>query len=362
MLRRKKTQPERPGLLERIRSAGCRRIAVVGLHPGAGSRTVVQAIAAHAHADEAPVAVTRAPRPLLDEPDDAAGARSAVVLPDGAVIATASSLVEDEARLEPMETIPSEAPLGPITICRVTGAGPVPVHGPDDSATMREVLNRLQRRTDGLVLVDGAWERRDFAAPDVTDGVILAVGSGYSKSPEHSAAAVRYMIETLTVAPGDEIEKRAWEESASSGMMIVLNREGHPVASLPPDTDNAPNPLRGLEGHEVGAIAVPDGLRDGLLALLVRKPLRCSLVVRDPTRLLASPVYLKAWLKSGGRVRAFRTARILAVATNPLNRVGPDSDPDGFRQLVSEAAATLPVHDVVLEAAASKRKGWKLWP
>jgi hypothetical protein len=321
----------------------------------------VQAIAARAHSDEAPVAVTRAPRPLLDEPDDVAGARSAVVLPEGAVVATASSLVEDEARLEPVETVPSEAPLGPIAICRVAGEGPVPVHGPDETPTMREVLTRLQRRTDGLVLVDGAWERRGFAAPDVTDAVILAVGSGYSKSPEHSAAAVRYMIETLTVAPGDEIEKGAWEEAASSGTMIVLDRNGRRVASLPPDPDNAPRSLRALDGHEVGTIAVPDGLRDALLAPLVRKALRCSLVVRDPTRLLASPVYLKAWLKSGGRVRAFRTARILAVATNPLSHVGPDSDPDEFRHLVAEAAATLPVHDVVLETDGSKRKGWKLW-
>jgi hypothetical protein len=93
----------------------------------------------------------------------------------------------------------------------------------------------------------------------------------------------------------------------------------------------------------------------------VRIPLRCSLVVRDPTRLLASPVYLKAWLKAGGRVRAYRTARILAVATNPVNPSGRDAEPGEFRRLVSEAAVTLPVHDVVLEADGSKRRGWKLW-
>lgn len=321
----------------------------------------MQAIAAGVHAGDAPVGVTRAPRPVLDEPDDAAGARSAVFLPDGAVVATASSLAVNETRLESLETIPSEASLGPITICRVTGEGPVPVHGPDDPGTMREVVNRLQRRTAGLVLVDGAWERRSFAAPDVTDAVVLAVGSGYSKSPEHSAAAVRYMIETLTVAPGDATERRVWEEAASSGTMIVLDRDGRRVASLPPDPDSASRSLRVLERLDVGTIAVPDGLRDGLLAPLVRIGLRCSLVVQDPTRLLASPVYLKAWLKSGGRVRAFRTARILAVATNPVNRAGPDSDPVEFRGLVAEAAATIPVHDVVLETDGSKRKGWKLW-
>jgi hypothetical protein len=285
-----------------------------------------------------------------------------VFLPDGAVVATASSLAAGEARLEPMETIRCEAPAGSVAICRVTGEGPVAVHGPDDTATMREVLNRLQHRAGGLVLVDGAWERRGFAAPGVTDAVILAVGSGYSRSPEHSAAAVRYMIETLTVAPCDDLESRAWEEAASTGMVLVLDREGQQIATLPPDLDNPLGSLRGRDGREIGTIAVPDRLHDGLLAPLVRISLRCSLVVRDPTRLLVSPVYLKAWLKAGGRVRAFRTARVLAVATNPVNPAGRDADAGEFRRLVSEAAVTLPVHDVVLESNDSKRRRWKLWP
>ena len=103
-------------------------------------------------------------------------------------------------------------------------------------------------------------------------------------------------------------------------------------------------------------VAVPEGLHDGLLAPLVRSALRCSLVVRDPTRFRAAPVYLKAWLKGRGRLQVVRSARLLAVTTNPINPTGPDADPAAFRELVSEAAGTLPVHDVVLEANGSKRK------
>jgi hypothetical protein len=226
---------------------------------------------------------------------------------------------------------------------------------------MHQVLDRLHGMAGGLVLVDGAWERRGFAAPGITDAIILAVGSGYSRSPAHSAAAVRYMIDTLTVAPCDDLESRAWEEAASSGMTLVLDREGQQIASVPGDLDNPLGPLRGLDDRRIGTIAVPDGLHDGLMAPLVRMSLHCTLVVRDPTRLMISPVYLKAWIKAGGRVHAVRTARVLAVTTNPVNPSGPDAEPGEFRRLVSEAAVTLPVHDVVLEADGSRRKGWKLW-
>jgi hypothetical protein len=335
-------------------------MAVVGLHAGAGSRTVVETIAARLHGDDAPIGITRAPRPVLDEPDDAVGSRSAVLLPVGAVVATAASLAEAEDRLELIETVATDAGRRPIAICRVTGEGPVPVHGPDDASAMHDVLDRLQRRADGLVLVDGAWERRGFAAPDVTDAVILAVGSGYSRTPEHSAAAVRYMIETMTIAPCNALEKSAWEAATSSGHVVALDPDGRSVATLPPDLDDPGASMRVLEAYRVGTIAMPDGLTDALLAPLVRMPLRCSLVVRDPTRLLASPVYLKAWLKAGGRLRALRTTRILAIATNPVNPTGRDAEPGEFRRLVAEAVA-LPVHDVVQERDGSKRRSFKLW-
>jgi hypothetical protein len=361
MLRRKKTQPATPNLLERILSSACGKVAVVGLHPGAGSRTVVQAIADQVHRRGESIGVTRAPRAILDETDDAGETTPKLFLPEGAVVATADSLAAGEARLERLETTSCETALGPVAICRVAGEGPVPVHGPDDPASMGEILNRLRDRTGGLAVVDGAWERREFAAPDVTEAMILAVGSGYSRTPQNSAAAVRYMIDTLTVAPCTGPETAAWEEAASSGRLVVLDAGGSRIGSLPSDLEDPFPFLRDLGGEGIGVVAVPDGLHDGLLAPLVRSHLRCTLLVRDPTRLLAAPVYLKAWLKGRGRLRVARTTRPLAVATNPVNPAGEDAEPGEFRRLVSEAAATLPVHDVVLESNGTRRRPWRLW-
>jgi hypothetical protein len=107
---------------------------------------------------------------------------------------------------------------------------------------------------------------------------------------------------------------------------------------------------------------MPSGLNDEFMIPLVRSPLRCSLVVRDATRLNVSPVYFKAWLKGGGRIEAVRRSRIVAVASNPVNPVGPDAEAEEFREEVQRALPEVPVHDVVLdEADAEKRPFWKLW-
>ena len=55
-------------------------------------------------------------------------------------------------------------------------------------------------------------------------------------------------------------------------------------------------------------------------------------------------------------------ANILAIATNPFNHAGPDSDPGEFRGLVEAAVPGISVHDVVLEAEDGPRKPvWKFW-
>ena len=95
---------------------------------------------------------------------------------------------------------------------------------------------------------------------------------------------------------------------------------------------------------------------------LVRSQLRCTIVVRDATRINVSPVYYKAWLKGRGRIQVVRPLRLLAVATNPWNPAGPDADPAEFRAAVATALPDLPVHDVVLEGDSGEKKpAWKFW-
>jgi hypothetical protein len=358
LLLRKKKRPEEPTLVRRLGASTARRIAIVGLHPGAGSRTVMQRLAAGAGAEGIAIGITRAPRAVPDQVETP----PPIELPEGVVVATASPPAEREERLELLETTSCTTAAGPVALYRVTQPGPVSIHGPDAPDSIRGTLEHLERVTGGLALIDGDWQRRDFAAPGVTDGIVLTVGAGYSRSPEHSAAAIRYMIETLTVATCHGSSLAAWEEAASSNTAVVLDPEGRRLGSVPPETQDPVRFLQSLNGGGVGTVALPEGLQDGLLVPLVRSDLRCALVVRDPTRLLAAPVYLKAWVKGNGRLQVVRPARLLAVATNPVNPTGADADAQEFRRLVSEAADTLPVHDVVLESAASKRRSKRTPP
>jgi len=365
MFDRKSKSPASPTLLDRIVKSGAHRVALLGLHPQAGTRTVLSALVDEIASRSWPLALTSAPRlPLEQEEGADPHPVTRMQLPEGAWIATSAppGSGDGKARLDLVESTPWTTSLGPIAIYRVVSPGEVDLHGPGEGESMQAVLQRLSELSGGMVLVDGGWERRAFAAPGVSDAVVIVLAAGYSATPERSAAAARYLVETLSAPPCDESARDAWEETASKGAAALLDPRGRQYGVLPPGIDDPSMALKTPEGAPASAVVLPHGLNDEFMIPLVRSALRCTLVVRDATRINVAPVYYKAWLKGRGRIQVVRPLKLLAAATNPWNPSGPDADAAAFREIVATALPDLPVHDVVLESGHDRGKpAWKFW-
>ncbi len=323
------------------------------------------ALAAQVHRRGFPFAVTSVPRLPAEAEIITADPVTRIPLPGGAWVATASGAAgASEGALESLEETPWDTPLGRIHIYQVTKESDVDLYGPDESEALTAVLPRLQQLADGYVLVDGGWERRAFAAPGIMDGIVLVLAAGYSASPDRSAAAARYCVDALTVPSCSDSVGRAWLERANRGAAVLLGERDQILGVLPSNLDDPISALRDVgDRGRVCSILLPHGLHDEFMIPLVRSSFRCSLVVRDATRIGLAPIYFTAWLKQGdGRIEVVHPTRIIAVATNPLNDAGPDSDPVEFRQCVAAAIPEVPVHDVVLESEEGPRRPlWKFW-
>jgi len=362
MFERKPRQSERPVLLDRIVKSGSQRVAILGLHPRAGTRTVLVSLVRELHRRAWPFAVTSAARLLL-EGDANAEPVTRIAIPEGAYIATSTGAAANgDVGLELQVATEWDAPMGKVAIYKVVRGGQVDLQGPAESEGMEEIVHRLGELSGGTVFVDGGWERRAFAAPGTSDGIVLVVAAAYSATPERSAAAARYLVETLTVPPCGEPARVAWEETASQGAAALLDGEGHAVGVLPPGLEDPVPALRALAGAPVSTVVLPFGLNDEFMVPLVRSNLRCTIVVRDATRINVAPIYFKAWLKRNGRIQVVRPVRLVAVASNPVNPAGPDADPLEFRQILAAALPDLPVHDVVVESGEEARRAvWRFW-
>lgn len=363
MFERKPKAPEGPTLLDRIEESGCRRVAILGLHPRAGARTVLAALVAQLRRAGEPMAATSVPRLPPEAEIITADPVTRIALPAGAHVATAEGAsVAARPALELVEATRWGSSLGPIGIYRLSADAEVDLYGPEESDALIEVLGRLAELSGGRVLVDGGWERRAFAAPGVTDGAVLVLASGYSATPERSAAAARYHVETLAVRACAPQLAAAWHEASTRGIVALADAAGDSLGFLPPGLDDPVPFLRGIEGRGVDSILLPHGLHDEFMIPLVRSTFRCRLVVRDATRIGLAPIYFKAWTKGDGSIEAVRPTRILALATNPVNPAGPDADPVQFRELVAAANPRIPAHDVFLESEEGQRRpAWKFW-
>ena len=365
MFDRKLKAPPGPTLLDRVVKSGAQRVAILGLHPQAGTRTVLASLVRELHARSSPLALTSAPRlPLEQEEGADPHPVTRMIVPVGAWIATAAPppVGDAVAQLALIETTGWITTLGPVSIYRVLVGGEADIHGPGEPASMKAVLERLAELSGGLVLVDGGWERRSFAAPGITEGVVIVLAAGYSATPDRSAAAARYLVEALSVPPCDEAARDAWDETASKGATALLDARGRPVGVMPPGLVDPVPALKTPDGGPVSTVVLPHGLNDEFMIPLVRSPLRCTLVVRDATRINVAPVYYKAWLKGRGRIQSVRPLRLIAAATNPWNPAGPDADPTEFRRAVATALPDVPVHDVVIESGGERSKPvWKFW-
>jgi hypothetical protein len=365
MFDRKTKEPAGPTLLDRVVKSGVQRVAILGLHAQAGTRTVLASLVREISARSLPLALTSSPRlPLEQEEGADPHPVTRMIVPAGAWVATSAPppVGEAVAKLERVETTGWTTTLGPVNIFRVVTSGEADLHGPGEPDSMKAVLARLFELSNGLVLVDGGWERRSFAAPGITEGVILVLAAGYSATPDRSAAAARYLVETLSVPPCDEAARDAWDETASKGATALLDARGRAMGVMPPGLVDPVPALKTEDGGPVATVVLPHGLNDDFMIPLVRSPLRCTLVVRDATRINVSPVYYKAWLKGRGRIQAVRSLRLLAAATNPWNPAGPDADAVEFRRVVATALPDMPVHDVVIESGGERSKPvWKFW-
>ncbi len=334
----------------------------MGLHPRAGAKTVLSSLVMQIHRRSLPLGVTSVPRLGPESEGIVAEPVTRIPLPAGVLVATAEGAVASSGgSVQILERTPWETPHGSVHIGRMSEAATVDLYGPEGSEALAAVLRRLEVLSTGSVLIDGGWERRAFASPGVTDGVVIALASGCSATPERSAAAARVHVKTLSVPTCEPFLETAWEKAAERGATVLLDDRGGTLGILPPSLEDPLAALRCVEGI-VSTILLPYGLNDEFMIPLVRSTFRCTLVVRDATRISLAPIYFQAWLKGEGRIRVVRPLRLIAVATNPTNPWGPDADASEFRQLVASAIPGVPVHDVVLESEDRRQKSaWKFW-
>lgn len=234
--------------------------------------------------------------------------------------------------------------LGRVVTARALTAGKILLSGPSSGPALRHWMGNMKRLGIDLVIIDGALSRLSSASPAVSQSMILATGAAYSANMTTLINKTAFVVELInlpltdedTLARLDPIDKGVWTIDRDGTL-----RELNGVTALSQD-------LR-FEGMEqCQTIYVAGALVDGFVEKLRKnRALRqVELVVRDFTKVFATPQQIHLLNKVGIRMTVLQRSHLIAVTVNPTSPSGYVLDSQQLCSRLSQAI-NLPVYDLL---------------
>lgn len=324
----------------------CRSVAIVGLAKNAGKTECLNYVLKKLHSLNHPTAlssigldgesvdkVSRTPKPEI-------------TIYKGMLFATSEYHYRGRRLTSEIIDIGlTSTALGRIVTAKAIIEGKSLISGPSATSSMRRLISLFHKNGSKTVLIDGALSRLSPASPAVADAMILSTGASVAASIREIVSHTKFIC-TLMQLPqwhgtlSDDID------SIKSGVWAIDSSENIHDLQIPS--------ALAIEKHkeklfEFGYTLYCCGaVSDHLLSFLSsqKQVEHIRLIVRDFTRIFASPITVNEFLRRGGQIQLLHRNQLLAVTVNPLS-------PKGFRLDSEKLTAhlrdmtNLPVYDLM---------------
>lgn len=270
--------------------------------------------------------------------------KPAVVVKNGTIVATAASMLREQAVWECLQKTGIPTPLGEVVIARATQENQVILAGPSKNSEVTKVVATLRSLGAERIIIDGAFGRQSTADPLVSHQVILATGATLSRDIHELVALTKCRVEQLTLSSGAhhlqnlETSRQAkvtlfrnnkQEEVALSGSL--LNREQWEQLL------QAPCEVLMVRG------AVGDSLGEALLTSVCPP----TVIVQDGCKIFMNPSLWRRLRQRQIQFRSERPIHVLGVTVNPVLPGSTGVDPDELLLRMGEALYPIPVIDIM---------------
>jgi len=234
--------------------------------------------------------------------------------------------------------------LGRLVTGRVKIGGKIILSGPGNTAWLKKILQDMQAYNPTTTLVDGALSRRSFGSPSITESMILTTGAALSPNIAELVRKTKFLYSLINL-PQYETSLHNNLLEMESGIWSIDNE--HNLHNLQiPSTFLIDKYKDRLLSHGnilfVGG-AVSDKLLDTLR--LQKNIEEITLIVKDFTRIFASPESVNAYLKKGGKIMVLLKTKLIALCVNPVSPAGYILDSDTLRKSLAESLQIL-VYDI----------------
>jgi hypothetical protein len=342
-------------LIEDVLSLGYSSISVIGLGKNTGKTFSFNQLLMEACHLGINVAMTTIGLDGEERDSLSYNEKPRIIIRPGQIVANAKSLILDSGLdYEIIGNTGIMTPLGEVILARALSTGKTLLAGPSTGHELVLVKQQLEKAGIDLLLVDGAIDRRSFAAPMVTDTTVLAVGTEVSWDRQLLLERLKYQVAILTLPawnnPKLAVQVRGLATEADL-KLALLSAEGVLSRVSHEDVVHNPHVLAELMDGQTETVYVQGMLSDEVLALILsRKPgaALLTILVSDPTSVfLGKQSFLR--LRSNQAVlKVLDSIHLSAVTVNPFSSRFGLADPLPLLADVGQAVDPIPAFDLNL--------------
>ena len=273
-----------------------------------------------------------------------------IMVESGTIIATAfQSLKNSKINSELLKKTGIHTPMGEVQIVRSLNRDLVEIAGPSINSEVKKVCDHLLELGCDLVIIDGAFDRRSYATPLVSQATILSTGASVNRDIQNVIEITRHTYNLLSLEneKNAEVKNLANEIISKSKVGIIYNDNMVKNLEVLTALDSSEEIIRHLDADSKYLVingAITDSFLEGFIKMSeIYKNI--ILLVPDATKLFLSSGIFEKYLKKGGEIRVLNKIKIIMITLNPTSPLGYEFDKEKFITKLKKEL-TVPIYDL----------------
>lgn len=268
----------------------------------------------------------------------------------GTFVATAEeSIKNSEIDVKEILNTNISTPMGKVLILMAMSEGFIELAGPSNNSGLKKICKQLIDFKCDLVLIDGAFDRKSFASPLISDATILSTGASVSKDFNKVVDETTHIIKLLSIEIEEDPSVRSLINELLSHEKVGFIFEDKSTKSLDLATAlTSGSKIGKMLADNVQYVIINGAITDILLEDIMKstkKYVGITFIVENATKLFISKNIFNKFLKKGGKIKTLHPINIIAITINPTSPYGYNFDKNVFFKTLQDKIK-IPIFDL----------------
>ncbi len=263
-----------------------------------------------------------------------------IIVEEGTIFATAvDSLKNSDIETELIKGTDFTTPLGIINIYRAKIKGYVELAGPSMNKQLKVLCNEMLKIGCDVIFIDGAFDRKSFATPLISDATILSTGASVSRNMERVVELTSHIYNLFNIERinDDKIPKIS-KEIFLNAQVGIINEDYSSIKLEEPTALGYSKVIFDQLTKDAKYLVIKGAITDSILdEYVTNKRIKSIIIITtDPTKIFISKQAFHKFIKKGGHLKVLDQINLIAITVNHTSPLGYEFENNKFMRLLQE--------------------------